>query len=115
VTEPLPERFTHATASATSLFYSRVAGLKRSVFFTAEEKEVEGEIVGETDKFLIGGHLIIFLTPGVAQKLEGVKITNFGQQGNLGRYVSLIVFISFYFTVFSKNCILTLHLLHPMF
>jgi len=86
VSEPLPERFIHATVSVTSHFYSRVASIERSVFLDAEEEEVEGDVEGELDKFLIGGHLIIFLTPDVVQKLEGVKITNFGQQGNLGRY-----------------------------
>lgn len=35
---------------------------------------------------LHGGHLIIYHTPGVAQRLEGVEIRDFGQQGNLGRY-----------------------------
>ena len=35
-----------------------------------------------------GAHLIILHTPGVIQKLEGVEFRNFGQQGNLGRYVS---------------------------
>ena len=29
---------------------------------------------------------MIFNTPDVAQRLEGVEIRNFGQQGNLGRY-----------------------------
>lgn len=35
-----------------------------------------------------GAHLIVFHTPLIQQKLEGVEFVNFGQQGNLGRYVS---------------------------
>ena len=88
VTEPLPERFGYTTVEATPDYPCRVASMRRSVFLTAEEEEVVGDVDGETDKFLIGGHMMVFFTPGVAQKFEGVEISNFGQQGNLGRYVS---------------------------
>jgi hypothetical protein len=33
-----------------------------------------------------GGHFWVMNTPGVVQTLVGVEVTNFGQQGNLGRY-----------------------------
>jgi len=41
---------------------------------------------GSATTKLIGGHFWVFQTPNVAQRLEGVDITNFGQQGELGRY-----------------------------
>jgi len=86
VSEPLPEMFAYATVGAAPDFASRVASMRRSIFLDAEEEEANGEVEGETDKMLIGGHLIVYLTPGVAQTFEGVEITNFGQQGNLGKY-----------------------------
>lgn len=95
VSAPLPERFIYATVDATPNFASRVASMRRSVFLDAEKQEANGDVEGETDKFLIGGHLMVFLTPNVAQKLEGVEITNFGQQGNLGKYVSWCRHFSF--------------------
>lgn len=65
---------------------AEVASLNRPVKFDS----VEDGPVHPTDlTHLHGGHLIVFHTPYVAQKLEGVEFTNFGQQGNLGRYVSL--------------------------
>ena len=33
-----------------------------------------------------GGHLMISFTPNVVQTIEGVEISNFGQQGMIGRY-----------------------------
>lgn len=33
-----------------------------------------------------GGHFMIFHTPIIIQVIEGIEITNFGQQGLLGRY-----------------------------
>lgn len=56
-----------------------VALLSRNVEFRAEE---------DPSSPLQGGHLIVLHTPGVAQTLSGVEFNNFGQQGNLGRYVS---------------------------
>ena len=53
-----------------------------------------------------GGHLMIMNTPSVIQKIEGVDLRNFGQQGILGRYP-----IHFHFcsdvtgSVVSKNTI----------
>ncbi len=37
---------------------------------------------------LHGGHLIIVHTPGGGQSIVGLEVTNMGQAGNLGRYVS---------------------------
>ena len=58
-------------------FAVEVALLSRNVVFE-----------GATDdpNELHGAHLIVFHTPEVIQKLEGVEFVNFGQQGNLGRY-----------------------------
>lgn len=38
----------------------------------------------------IGGHFIVLHTPGVNQTIRGMEVKGFGQQGNLGRYVSHI-------------------------
>lgn len=54
-----------------------VALLNRRIIFEADD---------DPNDNLIGGHLIVMLTPQVVQHLEGVEIRNFGQQGNLGRY-----------------------------
>jgi len=54
-----------------------VALLSRRIIFEADDDE---------DDDLIGGHLIVLMTPDVVQHIEGVEIRNFGQQGNLGRY-----------------------------
>jgi len=61
---------------------AEIAGLSRPVVFESVRD-------GPSDRKgtdLHGGHLIIFHTPNVAQRLEGVEIRNFGQQGTLGRY-----------------------------
>jgi hypothetical protein len=43
---------------------------------------------------LHGGHLIVLHTSMVAQMLGGVEVVGFGQQGNMGRYVShLLLFV----------------------
>eukprot|EP00588_Corethron_pennatum_P000369 CAMPEP_0194285494 /NCGR_PEP_ID=MMETSP0169-20130528/30305_1 /TAXON_ID=218684 /ORGANISM="Corethron pennatum, Strain L29A3" /LENGTH=763 /DNA_ID=CAMNT_0039031631 /DNA_START=243 /DNA_END=2534 /DNA_ORIENTATION=+ len=61
---------------------AEIASLSRPVVF---ESVRDGPSDGSfTD--LHGGHLIIFHTPNLAQRLEGVEIRNFGQQGKLGRY-----------------------------
>ena len=58
---------------------AEVASLNRPVKFDSVEDEND----------MHGGHLIVMHTPNVAQNLEGVEIDHFGQQGILGRYVSL--------------------------
>lgn len=60
-------------------FATEVALLARNIVF-------EGAADDSNSRH--GGHMIIMNTPGVVQKLEGVEFRNFGQQGNLGRYVS---------------------------
>jgi len=61
---------------------AEIASLSRPVVF---ESVQDGPSSGSSTN-LHGGHLIIFHTPNVAQRLEGVEIRNFGQQGKLGRY-----------------------------
>lgn len=65
-------------------FAAEVAVLSRPVIF---ESVQDGPSAGGFDN-LHGGHLIVYHTPHVAQRLEGVEIRGFGQQGELGRYVS---------------------------
>jgi len=59
-----------------SEFAAEIASLNRPVIFEAESDE---------DDEFIGGHLIIQYT-NRQQRIEGVEIRNFGQQGRLGRY-----------------------------
>lgn len=65
------------TTEINELYAAEVALLNRRIIFDS--------IMDGTDN-LHGGHLIINRTPNVAQKLEGVEIRNFGQQGNIGTY-----------------------------
>lgn len=58
-------------------FAVEVASLSRKVKFTAADDDTNS---------LHGGHLIVLHTPNVPQTLRGVEISNFGQQGNIGRY-----------------------------
>jgi len=61
---------------------AEIASLSRPVVFeSVRDGPSEGGFTS-----LHGGHLIIFHTPNVAQRLEGVEIRNFGQQGTIGRY-----------------------------
>jgi hypothetical protein len=69
------------TTASNPNFASEVASLSRKIIF-----EAEGDGPSDGDIPLHGGHLMIFHTPDVAQRLEGVEIRNFGQQGNIGRY-----------------------------
>jgi len=70
---------TLATAAADPRFAIEVARLTRKVIF-------EGELDDPTREFLLGGHFIVYQTPQQIQLLEGVKLVNFGQQGEKGRY-----------------------------
>ena len=56
-----------------------VALLSRNVVFTSDS----------TAK--VGGHLMILHTPNVVQTISGISLVKFGQQGNLGRYVSAFI------------------------
>ncbi len=58
------------------VFGVEVALLSRNIAFASD-----------SDQYGEGGHLIIFHT-NRAQQLDGVSFQKFGQQGNLGRYVS---------------------------
>lgn len=60
-------------------YATEVALLARNIVFEGDQDDTN---------LSHGGHLIILNTPNVVQKLEGVEFRNFGQQGNLGRYVS---------------------------
>ena len=62
-------------------FSVEVALLSRRI--TLEASSVSGSS--------IGGHFIVLHTPGVNQIIRGMEIKGFGQQGNLGRYVSNII------------------------
>lgn len=55
-----------------------IAVMSRSVLFQAQEDNVEAPH--------IGGHLIVYHTPGVSQVVSGVRFVNFGQGGILGEY-----------------------------
>ena len=55
-----------------------IAVMSRSVLFQAQEDNIEAPH--------IGGHLIVYHTPGVSQVISGVRFLNFGQGGILGEY-----------------------------
>ena len=88
-------------------FAAEVAVLSRPVVF---ESVQDGPSAGGFNN-LHGGHIIIYHTPHVAQRLEGAEIRGFGQQGELGRYVShrlrilsflVLLASSFYYDVSSS-------------
>uniref|UniRef100_A0A7S4MN85 EGF-like domain-containing protein n=1 Tax=Odontella aurita TaxID=265563 RepID=A0A7S4MN85_9STRA len=100
VPDDLPSVISLSPAGEES-FAVEVARLSRSVVFSAEREDVdlpEGE-VGH------GGHLLILDTPGVTQKISGVEIRGFGQQGVLGRYPINFVNSASSSSVVSKNVI----------
>ena len=70
---PLPFRPT--TKKESSVFAVEVALLSRNILFE-----------GESDDSSQTGHFIVFRTPEIIQKIEGVEFRHFGQQGVLGRY-----------------------------
>jgi hypothetical protein len=73
----LNESIVHPTTYVDSQEYAVEVGLlSRNVLFTSSV----------ANGSLIGGHFWIFNTPNVPQKIFGVEIKNFGQQGTLGRY-----------------------------
>lgn len=69
----------HATEAADPNFAVEVARLSRQVIFEAEADD-------HTREYKLGGHFIVYHTPERNQLLQGVKLVNFGQQGELGRY-----------------------------
>ena len=56
-------------------FAVEVALLSRNILFEGARDEADS---------LLGGHLIVFHTPNVAQLLSGVEFVNFGRQGECG-------------------------------
>ena len=92
VESSIPSYFKFATLQTAPNFAVEVATLNRSIVFSADD-----------DDNLIGGHFMIFFTPGIVQIIEGIEVNNFGQQGNLGRYVSnknMCVFVN---CIYFKN------------
>lgn len=77
----LSSRIPRITTTQQSATYPTEVGLlSRNIVFEAAADDVV-----QTD----GGHLTIFHTGGgTVQKLEGVELRRFGQQGMFGRYVS---------------------------
>jgi hypothetical protein len=74
----LDSSFIRPTTETDNVDYAvEVALLSRNIVFE-----------GANDDPLHGAHLIVFHTPLIQQKIEGVEFRNFGQQGTLGRYVS---------------------------
>jgi len=65
------------TTEINKMYAAEVALLNRRIIFDSITDGIDD---------LHGGHLVINRTPGVVQKLEGVEVRNFGQQGVLGRY-----------------------------
>jgi hypothetical protein len=68
-----------ATEAEDPVFAVEVASLSRRVIF-------EAELDDPTREYKLGGHFMIYYTPQQIQLLQGVKLVNFGQQGELGRY-----------------------------
>ena len=96
--DPVPEYFSLATVETAGEFAVEVASLTRSIVFRAEDFDPSPD-----GQLRIGGHFIFFHTPAIAQTLEGAMFVNFGQQGNLGRYVSNQWLLFAYHTAFSLS------------
>jgi len=75
--EPAARLLPSAAGPGEPEFAAEVALLRRDVVFVAETDPVDDRI---------GGHSIVWFTPGVVQTIEGVRFENFGQEGILGRY-----------------------------
>ena len=78
-------RFNESIVRPTSVvespdFAVEVALLSRNILFDGGQND---DITEDTAH---GGHLMISYTPNVVQIIEGVEISNFGQQGIIGRY-----------------------------
>ena len=67
------------TMSNDSLYATEIAILSRNIKLEGAEDDPDD---------LHGGHLMVFATPGDGQDIVGLEVTNMGQAGNLGRYVS---------------------------
>lgn len=64
---------------------SEIASLSRPVVFDSVTDHDHWHPDYGT-KQIHGGHLIVYHTPNVVQRIEGIQVQHFGQQGNLGRY-----------------------------
>jgi hypothetical protein len=64
-----------------------VALLDRNIRIVAIDDDAANPI---SDGHGHGGHLMVMHTPDVHQFFQGVELNGMGQQGNLGRYVSLL-------------------------
>lgn len=82
-----PSYFGLATEVADPEFAVEVIRLSRNIIFSAEQDD-------DTQDGLHGGHFIVFHTPYVVQKVEGVVFRYFGQQLNKGKYVSCVTMIA---------------------
>jgi len=73
--EPLVKRKTSVADGYGAILAVEVALLERNVVIRPDDT-----------LSLIGGHVIIYHSPSIPQKLEGVELYKMGQQGNIGRY-----------------------------
>lgn len=74
-----PSYFGLVTEAVYPEFAVEVIRLSRNIVFSAEQDD-------DTQDGLHGGHFIVFHTPYVVQKVEGVEFRYFGQQLNKGKY-----------------------------
>ena len=84
--EFIPPAFAYVTILTAPDYAVEVATINRSIILDADDDDFQN------GGGVMGGHLIIYHTPNVVQIVEGVEINNFGQQGNLGHYVSYFAF-----------------------
>jgi hypothetical protein len=68
------------TTKDDSNYATEIAILSRNIKIQGAEDDSD---------VLHGGHLMILATPGDGQDIVGLEVTNMGQAGNLGRYVSI--------------------------
>jgi len=67
------------TMKDSSAYATEIAILSRNIKLQGAEDDPND---------LHGGHLMVMHTPGDGQDIVGLEVTNMGQAGNLGRYVS---------------------------
>ena len=79
----------HTTYKQSSLTAVEVALLSRNVVIMGDDTD---DIANEKH----GGHLMILQTPNVKQRIQGVEFRKMGQQGNLGKYVSMTFSIDYH-------------------
>ena len=97
-----------ATTEAINPDYAvEIVLLSRNIVFQAADDDLDP---------LIGGHLIVDRT-STPQEIRGVEFLNFGQQGNLGRYVRFcfVLFWCVYQTILTHVWLLSVCCLHSRF